>query len=134
MIVQKLKPEVKEKFLKALRSGEYKQISQVLHKKNIGFCCLGVLSDLYLKEKKLEWIVPEFGLGLSFPNENLECKSLPQEVSEWCGFEKTDNRFPSNIYIETYLRGNEQSCSLMFLNDNLSMSFEEIANIVEKQL
>lgn len=43
-------PKVKELWLKALRSGEYQQTHGSL-KTTCGFCCLGVLTDLYIKEK-----------------------------------------------------------------------------------
>lgn len=42
--------DVKTKWLAALRSGEYQQIDGSLHKDQQGFCCLGVLCDLYHKE------------------------------------------------------------------------------------
>lgn len=41
----KMKPEIKAKWLAALRSGKYKQTSDVLHDER-GMCCLGVLIDV----------------------------------------------------------------------------------------
>ena len=41
----KLKPEIKALWLKALRSGDYKQVKRSLRTKE-GFCCLGVLCDI----------------------------------------------------------------------------------------
>ncbi len=44
-----MKDEIKKLWTEALRSGEYKQGSGFLRKEN-NFCCLGVLTDLFLKE------------------------------------------------------------------------------------
>jgi len=64
---------IKTKWLKVLRSGNYKQGMTVLHSAgkrggNYKFCCLGVLCDIYLKEKKLKW--------KEFPTVSLEKSSL----------------------------------------------------------
>ncbi len=40
-----LRAELRDKWLKALRSGEYEQTIEVLHD-NTGYCCLGVLCDI----------------------------------------------------------------------------------------
>lgn len=44
-------PEIKAKWVEALRSGEYEQTTEILHSKK-GFCCLGVLLDI---SKKGRW-------------------------------------------------------------------------------
>jgi hypothetical protein len=44
-----MKEEVMRKWVAALRSGEYKQTKRNLRDEH-GFCCLGVLCDLYAKE------------------------------------------------------------------------------------
>ncbi|QGT54331.1 hypothetical protein b3_0087 [Synechococcus phage B3] len=49
-----MKQEIKEKWVAALRSGEYQQTTGCLRSSE-GFCCLGVLTDLYLKEHDEEW-------------------------------------------------------------------------------
>ena len=46
--------EIKARFTEALLSGDYKQGFGVLHEGEC-FCAMGVLADLYLKEKGLEW-------------------------------------------------------------------------------
>lgn len=43
---RKLDPEIKAKWLRALRSGEYEQARSVLKSPQGGFCCLGVLADV----------------------------------------------------------------------------------------
>jgi hypothetical protein len=42
---QKMNPEVKARWVEALRSGRYEQIQKWLHTET-GYCCLGVLCDL----------------------------------------------------------------------------------------
>jgi len=37
---------LKEKWIKALRSGEYEQTQGLLHRGETGFCCLGVLCEI----------------------------------------------------------------------------------------
>ena len=44
-----MNPQVKEKWVNALRSGEYSQCDGKLRSAD-GFCCLGVLCDLYSQE------------------------------------------------------------------------------------
>jgi len=45
----KMNPEVKAKWVAALRSGEYKQGTDHLRTNAGCFCCLGVLVDIYAK-------------------------------------------------------------------------------------
>ena len=40
---------IKRIWLEALRGGKYEQTTGVLRSKKDGFCCLGVLCDLYIK-------------------------------------------------------------------------------------
>lgn len=44
----KMNPEIKAKWVAALRSGDYEQGRGYLHRG--GFCCLGVACDLFIKE------------------------------------------------------------------------------------
>lgn len=41
-----MNPEIKKKWLKALRSGEYKQGRNLLRSNTDHYCCLGVLCDI----------------------------------------------------------------------------------------
>ncbi len=69
-------PELKKKWVAALRSGEYKQGRNRLHRKvDNSFCCLGVLCEVagYQKEEGEMgnvYHVPSFGYCyISLPNE-----------------------------------------------------------------
>lgn len=46
-----MKPQIKQKWVDALRSGKYTQTRQCLRKGDT-FCCLGVLSDIYISNTK----------------------------------------------------------------------------------
>ena len=108
-----MKPEIAEKWIKALRSGDYIQGKDKL-KNNIFFCCLGVLCEIAVKEGIIEPSIDgidEYGGRSSYP---------PFEVySSWAGM---NNKY-GNI--------NCIGISLPVLNDSGNMSFEQIADIVE---
>ena len=107
--------QVKEKWLSALRSGDYKQTKSCLHKGD-GFCCLGVLCDLYGKENDVEWKLVDAGIYYEFQDKKA---ILPHSVIEWAGVEDD----------------NPEICEtpLSRLNDNGS-TFNEIADLIEKHL
>jgi len=85
----KMNPEIKQKWVDALRSGKYDQGSEKL-RSHQGYCCLGVLCDLYAQEQNQEW---EF--QGAFEEENTqptdywyfdgESEFLPDSVREWAG-------------------------------------------------
>lgn len=107
---------VKQSWLEALRSGHYKQGCARLHYDS-QFCCLGVLVDLYLQEKGLEWGPgDEAAYGLSFCG---EYAVLPHIVQEWAGLSD------ENPMVE--------GMPLAIHNDE-GASFEEIATIIENNL
>lgn len=129
-IKNRMKVEIKEKWLKALRSGEYKQGEGSLITKDDEFCCLGVLSDLYLKEHGEAWGDEKD----QFPNSTYrfcrgEAYFLSESVMEWAGLKEEDPQIRILI----------QSCTikglyrLSELNDGKE-SFEEIADGIESQL
>ncbi len=103
--------QVKQKWVDALKSGDYQQTRATL-KDQSGFCCLGVLCDLYSKETGEDWV--QDGRDY-YP---------PTAVCEWAGFVNTYN--PKVEY-------GEERLSLADLNDN-GKSFKEIAAIIQEQL
>ena len=66
---KKMKPSIKKRWLEALRGGKYKQGRNYLRAKDkngeLHYCCLGVLTDLYIKEHNIQLVtsdeVPPFG-------------------------------------------------------------------------
>lgn len=122
--------EVKQKWIDALRSGEYAQTVGVLKEKfsngKDAFCCLGVLCDLYAKETSAEWIYNRRLGRYSF----LEMVDLPpRDVEKWANIDSD----------EEFVHKDEQglvisSNTLYDFNDLHGLTFEEIADIVEEQL
>ena len=108
-----MKQEIKKKWIAALRSGEYQQTCEVLRNED-GFCCLGVLTDLYIKENSLEWKKEPSG-DYSFKNE----EALPPSVvREWAGMENWQTAH-GYLYYQ--------------LNDEEGYTFEQIADIIKSE-
>ena len=112
-----MNPQIKQKWVSALRSGDYQQTQNRLRKED-GFCCLGVLCDLYGKKHNVEWeLVDDDGTYYKFQDKK---GILPLSVIEWAGVED-DN---PEICGET---------PLSRLNDSGS-TFNEIADLIEEHL
>lgn len=100
--------QVYKLWIKALRSGEYKQTRCTL-KDNKGFCCLGVLCDLAAKDGGEQW--EQEGERFIYG----DCSEIP----------------PRDIL--TYLNLSEdKESTLIQMNDILNKSFKSIANYIEK--
>lgn len=113
--------DVKPLWLEALRSGEYKQGRDVLHRDS-KFCCLGVLCDVYRKEHEdTQWEHTGYSSG---EYEFLREKDvLPFDVMMWAGFSADDH----DVYVPVI------GHTLSNLNDS-GKSFAEIADIIERYL
>lgn len=154
----KLKPEVKAKWLAALRSGEYNQTTSVLCRlpeddgengEVVSHCCLGVLCEL-AKEDGLPMRVTEHRLGF---DEDLITKehqrvysgqkeTPPKSVMEWAfnfphGTKKAQldaNEWENvSVSVSNDDRGEPEYEALFELNDG-GLSFEQIADYIEEQL
>jgi hypothetical protein len=110
-----MNPQIKQKWLNALRSGDYQQGQNYLRTDN-GFCCLGVLCDLYIKENNVEWEINEDNMYRYEKHFTV----LPPSVVGWAGVGD------SNPYVNG-------KTSLGYLNDHGS-TFNEIADVIEEHL
>ena len=103
-----MKKRIKNKWVKALRSGEYNQCAgKLVTERCLGdsFCCLGVLTNLYVEEKgnaKEAW----YPIG-----------TLSEVVMKWADMKSKGGQF----------RGS----TLIHLNDTERYSFKEIATVIE---
>lgn len=115
-----MNPEIKEKWVAALRSGKYMQGAHCLR---IGdnFCCLAVLCDILREQVSCEWKLINGSRGYRFDEENA---LLSINVMEISGLE-TD--------VGGYVQINGKSDSLVIHNDD-GRTFEEIADAIEEQL
>jgi len=113
-----MNPEIKKRWIEALNSDEYKQTKMFL-KDSTGFCCLGVLTDLYIKDHNQEWNLDEYG-KYSF---QLEGGVLHTYVVNWSGLNYDDPYYhDSNTDDDIYLS---------VLNDS-GRSFKQIAQVIEE--
>ncbi len=128
-----MKKDIKKKWLKALRSGEYKKATGSL-KTTSGFCCLGVLSDLYIKEHttgrgKAEWVDRNGDIAFETKGES-ETGVLPSAVVRWAGL-KDDA--PKVSFTGTG-KDEDGQIGLINLNDDKGFSFARIADKIEASL
>ena len=123
----KLQPHIKEAWLKALRSGKYRQGTERLRTEN-GFCCLGVLCDIGEKKAwehsnpKLnappEWIYvygDERHVGDLDPDHLAVAHVQPSKLMKVMGLDRMAH------------------VQLVEMNDN-GMSFAQIADWIEDNL
>lgn len=118
--------EIKQKWIDALRSGEYSQGAKKLRVEK-EFCCLGVLCDLYQKEhpNKCSWEQDNYGSSYFVYNnfESTEELCLPKIVMEWAGL---DDSNPNVVF-------NKEMTAISNVNDS-GANFKTIAKIIEDQL
>ncbi len=134
-----MNPEVKVKWLEALRSGEYRQTKGTLRRPGDRFCCLGVLSDLYTKEVEGSWewyrddcsvygmVNGSYGM-VNGSGSDVAIVDLLPCIRDWAGLE---GRNP-----EVHVAKGECDfvpTTLAELNDE-GMTFKEIADIIDHQL
>lgn len=114
---------IKSRWIEALRSGEYKQAEGKLcddsdNKGGPKFCCLGVLTDLYLKYNDKQWYETDSWGAMFISNE-----VLPIEVKNWAGLYSKDPVVDDE---------NHSSTCLSAMNDD-GRTFTEIADILSSQ-
>lgn len=111
-----MNPEIKAKWVAALRSGEYQQGRERLRAANDKFCCLGVLCDIHSKETGTPWQYGDI-------DRNVYCGKtafLPESVADWAEL----------THVGPYI---QSIGSLTNLNDGGS-TFPQIADLIEKHL
>lgn len=130
--------DVKALWLSALRSGEYKQATGALkeyvigNSDEIGYCCLGVLTDIAIKTGAVsgEWIYREHTDSYDYRDRETACIEvalLPWDVAEWAGVRANGDP------LDGFGLPEGSSLDLPALNDG-GLPFEVIANIIEKNL
>ena len=114
-----MKPKIKKKWLKALRSGEYAQCKKVLVNNIDEFCCLGVLCDI---SDKGEWIDPKSKDNHYIGKWHYELDKYDEDWAE----------LPAGISTWSEINPDEE-VTLTRMND-AGYSFKEIADYIEKNL
>ena len=119
---------VKQKWITALRSGEYKQTGGRLREGDC-YCCLGVLTDLYDKDIQNdhhEWYEEDGHYVYTSDGGTVEA-TLPESVMKWADLKECN----PTVLEE---RMGQPVTSLAYLNDNEGLDFNQLADIIEKQL
>ncbi len=118
-----MNPEVKAKWLEALRSDRYQQTHGVLKNDN-GYCCLGVLCDVVKEQVEMDWHRdPEDG-KIYFGKDAVSgiAGYPPIPVTQLAGV--TDKMVKIDGVAKT----------LVNHNDSRNVSFKQIADAIEEQL
>lgn len=120
-----------EAWVEALRSGEYSQTRGVLHDKD-GFCCLGVACDLAGKSGLKLDVISEYDLeenDITYEYYSYDGirTVLPLRVQEWLGISSDMGSF----LLPIPARSGEHNCSLTGANDEIKLTFTQIADLVE---
>lgn len=127
-----MKPEVKKEWIELLRSGEIKQANGALNI-NGDMCCLGVLCEVHRRHHAQSYFWRERSEGVrkeeSGTHDYLRrCGFLPDKVTKWAELDQSD---PSISYPN---KNGPYTYALSDLNDELKLTFEQIADLVEEQL
>lgn len=125
-----MNPEIKKAWVEALRSGEYAQARGALCRtegtvddQTVGYCCLGVLTDLAVKAGVVEWAPEprEPALQTVIDGTGSWYSLTPPEVVTWAGLDRADPKVgPEDERLST-------------LNDD-GASFKKIAKLIEEKL
>lgn len=129
--IESMNPDIKKRWLEALRSGEYEQGREALCSDG-KYCCLGVLSDLAVEDGIAKWQAPQ---NYSYSNDYSiagESAFLTDSIALWAGLSSVE---PSVIF------EGQEKC-LHELNDGdfatnckrEPLNFNELADLIEEQL
>ena len=112
--------EVRNKWTKALRSGDYPQGRNTLHDQDHDeWCCLGVLCSLAVAEGVATATTRRYN-GRSFTNFDGQEATLPISVRDWAGMKSTNGDLGHGL-------------SLVDMNDARRKSFDQIADLIESR-
>lgn len=101
-----MKPEILNKWVKALRSGKYEQGQNRLKTLNgqPKYCCLAVLCDLHAQENGTGWVDYKASKAGHYLGER---HFLPEPVKEWAGLKDRDPQLGKNTASEENDAGKE---------------------------
>jgi hypothetical protein len=124
--------QIKQKWIDSLRSGKYDQTQGKLYSGD-GFCCLGVLCDIYAKEvgdkscvkKDPSKTIDDDKWNYWYFDDQSEC--LPECVKDWAELNEDDPVVINPVVGEDYVT------TLAYLNDG-GATFEDLAEMIEAQL
>lgn len=118
-----MNPVIKEKWLTALRSGDYTQGKGCLKQGSCGtlaYCCLGVLAEIAVDEGVARWD----DNTLVGPDGRASAGYLIPAVMDWASVDSRDPVVKNEV---------NRGMPLSSLNDS-GKTFSEIADLIEAQL
>ena len=124
-----MKKEIADKWVAALRSGEYKQTTgKLANVERTEHCCLGVLCEMAIKdgvdvEVSVRLDEGDDGNDRFYTEFDKETGHPPKSVQRWAGMASASGRLYQPVY--------DEDTSLASLNDR-GWSFEQIADVIEK--
>lgn len=132
-----MKQHIMKKWIKALRSGKYKQGKGTLKQYNrngqVQHCCLGILCELYneeMKKNKKKTLSEEVINNSDFPHGSTifdrDRSFLPDKVMKWSGIKTCNGQLQHTITSNTYFTE-----TLAEHNDN-GVKFKAISDTIEK--
>jgi hypothetical protein len=117
-----MNPEIRARWVAALRSGDYAQTTGKL-RNNEGFCCLGVLCDLAEREGLITSAIDDCDEGCrDYGDERFD---LPGVVIRWASL-----RSSPAIFADIDDTG-PRDVPLAILNDDYGWDFARIADAIE---
>ncbi len=118
---------MRDRWIPALRSGDYVQGHGALRSQDDRYCCLGVLTDLLVQDGLIPaWDLFQDDEGPPTYAVDGERHYLPTQVRDAIGTQ--------NMMAFERLSGPDDGVTLVELNDAASCSFADIADVIEKTL
>jgi hypothetical protein len=138
-LINKMNPQVKEKWIDALLSGKYEQGSDKLRGYE-GYCCLGVLCDLYAQEQNKEWDFKGYSENSDEESPDRmdywyfdgESEFLPDSVREWAGMTFKNPQVRVDVSPEDDEDEWFYNDEIANLNDS-GYTFEELSKLIKEQ-
>lgn len=131
---------LKEQWINALRSGDYKQGTGQLRNDNNEFCCLGVLADVecltwYPNEEYTWGLIKQVGIqdpdyGYDMPSQS----EIEHASIEYNGPNDALDTRKSYEFNDGAITKKSPADALIYLNDDAHATFEQIADWVEQNL
>ena len=133
--------EIADKWTAALRSGQYSQTDGTLKKRwedgSCSYCALGVLVDLYAKEKpdvllESEW---QDGTVAFMTDDDTTSDSLPWPVQKWADMVDNLGRFIRSAHPvawESRSRGAHGQVTAVSEANDVGLFFDEIADLIDQ--
>ena len=127
-----MKQEIKDRWVKALESGEYDQTKGYLHDED-GYCCLGVLCEIAKADGVLAFDADENTYVSATDKRDYSDVTLPRAVLAWADMSDSAPVSPIQYTYEdgTLRPGTRPFAHYSELNDDMDFDFKKIAEVIK---